>query len=151
MGGIFCWNRSFHYNLRNRLIISFLIALALIGSADVKTSTVYADEGAVLSRPAYTEPRVAAYFRDIPIMADIARCESRNRHLDKSGNILRGEVNSRDVGVMQINERYHLETALELGYDIYDFVGNMAYARYLYETQGVKPWSSSKPCWGTYR
>lgn len=92
---------------------------------------------------------VREYFADTPIMADIAWCESRMRHLEENGKIIRGRVDSDDIGVMQINTRYHLEDSKELGLDIYSLNGNLAYAQYLYEKQGTKPWLASSPCWGT--
>lgn len=95
------------------------------------------------------EARVKAYFADIPIMAEVARCESRFRHIDvRTGEVLRGEINYLDRGVMQINEGYHGDTAVRLGFDLMTLEGNMAYARYLYEKQGTQPWVSSSPCWG---
>lgn len=97
-----------------------------------------------------TERYVRQYFRDIPIMVQIARCESTFRQLDDDGSIHRGRVNNADVGVMQINEYYHLDTAIEKGLDIYTIEGNTAYARDLFEREGTKPWNSSKPCWGKY-
>jgi hypothetical protein len=95
------------------------------------------------------EEEVRAYFADIPIMVDIARCESRYRHYDTTGGVLRGVVNNLDRGVMQINEGYHAKTATQLGIDILTLEGNLAYARYLYQTQGTNPWVSSSPCWGS--
>jgi len=89
---------------------------------------------------------VREYFADTPIMADIAWCESRMRHLDKDGTILRGMVDSDDIGVMQINTRYHLEDSKELGLDIYSLKGNLEYAKHLYQKQGSKPWLASSPC-----
>ncbi len=80
-------------------------------------------------------------------MIEIARCESTLRHYNNEGQPLRGHVDRNDVGVMQINERYHLETANRLGINIYTREGNMAYARNLYERKGVQPWSASYPCW----
>jgi hypothetical protein len=80
-------------------------------------------------------------------MIDIAFCESRFRQFNKSGDVLRGEVNSDDVGVVQINTYYHQKDALALGFDIMTLEGNMAYGKYLYEKQGTRPWNSSKPCW----
>jgi hypothetical protein len=94
-----------------------------------------------------TERIVRSYFRDIPIMAEIARCESTFRHTLPDGTVLTGRVDSDDTGVMQINRRYHGERAAELKLDLNDIYHNMAYARYLYETQGVQPWSASAPCW----
>ncbi len=97
--------------------------------------------------PLTLEDYVREYFKDTPIMADIARCESRFRQLDAKGEIFRGEVNPADVGVMQINEYYHLKTAEKMGIDIYTVGGNLAYAKYLYEKEGTQPWISSSPCW----
>lgn len=94
-----------------------------------------------------TREKVEEYFKDSPVLIDIAFCESRYRQHNQNGDLLRGTVNSADVGVMQINERYHAETAVRLGYDLYSLEGNMAYARYLYEKQGTKPWVHSSHCW----
>lgn len=97
-----------------------------------------------------TEEYIREYFSDIPIMIQIARCESTFRQLDKNGEVHRGRINNADVGVMQINEYYHLDASKAKDYDIYTIEGNTAYARKLYEKQGTQPWVSSKPCWGKY-
>ncbi len=97
-----------------------------------------------------TENYVRKYFSDIPIMIQIAKCESQFRQLDPNGDIHRGRENNQDVGVMQINEHYHLDKSVEKNYDIYTIEGNTSYARELYEIYGTKPWSSSKACWGKY-
>jgi hypothetical protein len=96
------------------------------------------------------EKFVKDYFADAPILANIAKCESRYRQYDKSGNVLRGEQNRYDVGVMQINELYHLEDSKELGLDIHSLEGNVAFARHLYEKSGAKPWMASSPCWAKF-
>ena len=57
------------------------------------------------------EEYVRKYFEEVPILTEIARCESRFRHFDAFGNVLRGEINSADIGVMQVNELYHEEKA----------------------------------------
>jgi hypothetical protein len=90
---------------------------------------------------------VKAYFASTPILAEIAFCESTLRHYDSNGKVLRGKVDSADVGVMQINERYHKKTAEKLGLDLLTLEGNLAYAEYLYKKSGSQPWSASKPCW----
>ena len=95
-----------------------------------------------------TETAVREYFSDIPIMVEVARCESTFRHHLADGSVLTGRVDNRDTGVMQINTYYHGETAEALGLDLWDLEENMEYARYLYEKQGVQPWSASRPCWG---
>ncbi len=94
------------------------------------------------------ESVVREYFADIPVMIQVARCESTFRHTLADGSVLRGFVDNADTGVMQINKRYHLATATALGLDLEDIYDNMAYARYLYERQGVQPWNASRPCWG---
>lgn len=88
------------------------------------------------------------HFADTPILMEIARCESTFTHFREDGSVVRGRVNNADVGVMQINEKYHLETSEKLGYDIHTVEGNVAYAKYLYEKSGAQPWSASSPCWG---
>ena len=95
-----------------------------------------------------TEAIVREYFSDIPVMIQVARCESTFRHTLADGSVLRGKVDGRDTGVMQINTYYHGETAEELGLDLEVLQDNMAYARNLYERQGTQPWSASSPCWG---
>lgn len=102
----------------------------------------------VTQSPAYIEQYVRIYFSDIPIMTEIAECESKFRQFDIDGDVLRGEENKRDVGVMQINEDFHLDSALEKDIDLYTLKGNLAYARALYEEMGTKPWKYSKKCWG---
>ena len=95
-----------------------------------------------------TEQIVREYFSDIPVMIEVARCESTFRHTLADGSILQGRVDPADTGVMQINKRYHESTAVAMELNLDDIYDNMAYARYLYESQGVQPWSASMPCWG---
>ena len=90
------------------------------------------------------------YFADIPILAEIAKCESRYRHLNKSGAVLKGDRNSFDRGVMQINILYHAKTLERLELDVHDLDDNVQYARYLYEKEGAKPWMSSSSCWAKF-
>ncbi len=95
-----------------------------------------------------TEAIVRSYFSDIPVMIQVARCESTFRHTLSDGSVLRGFVDDRDTGVMQINTYYHGDTAERMELNLEDIYDNMAYARALYERQGTQPWSASKPCWG---
>lgn len=95
-----------------------------------------------------TEAVVRAYFADIPVMIQIARCESTFRHYLADGTVLQGRVDPADTGVMQINKRFHLKSATAMGLDLENIQDNMAYARHLYETQGIQPWNASRPCWG---
>lgn len=84
----------------------------------------------------------------MPVLGAIATCESNNTQFNDNGTVYRGKVNPKDVGVMQINERYHLKRSKQLGYNIYTLEGNLAYAKELYQEQGVAPWSASAFCWG---
>ncbi len=156
--------------LKNRLILGTLIAFGVTLVAQVSsvptiaievqtltptTIVAYAEENygahAALGSQASTEAAVRRYFSDIPIMAEIARCESTFRHINpRTGAVLRGYVNSNDVGVMQINTYYHGTTAARLGLDLMKLEDNMAYARYLYEREGTRPWNASRPCWGKH-
>lgn len=94
-----------------------------------------------------TEEKVRRYFSDAPVLAEVSYCESRFRQFNPDGTILRGRANRSDVGVMQINTYYHGAKAQKLGLDLYTLEGNLEYARYLYETQGVAPWIHSSKCW----
>ncbi len=93
------------------------------------------------------EKYIREHFADTPILIEIAKCESTITHFKESGEVIRGNKNKADVGVMQINEKYHLETSEKLGYDIHSVEGNVAYAKYLYKKFGSKPWKASSPCW----
>jgi len=94
-----------------------------------------------------TERIVRSYFKDIPIMIEVARCESTFRHTLEDGTVLKGVVDQADTGVMQINKRYHEKTAISMSLNVEDIYHNMAYARHLYEKQGTQPWNASAPCW----
>ncbi len=101
-----------------------------------------------LAGETHTETIVREYFEDIPVMIQVARCESTFRHTMNDGSVLQGRVDPADTGVMQINKRYHLKSATNMGLNLDDIFDNMAYARHLYEKQGTQPWSASSPCWG---
>lgn len=128
--------------------------IAVTGSGD--TSTPYTAHGHIKTNEVVVETQrskedaehiVREYFSDIPIMVEVAKCESTFRHTQTDGSVLRGIVDNRDTGVMQINTYYHGDTAEQLGLDLEDIHDNLTYARYLYEKQGTQPWSASQPCW----
>jgi len=118
----------------------------------IKLNTASSTDGTTIATVTTDRKTLEKYLRenyaDTPILVDIARCESTFTHYDKKGEIIRGKANNADVGVMQINEKYHLENAKKLGIDIHTVDGNIAYAKYLYEKFGSEPWSASSPCWG---
>ncbi|MDE1875103.1 MAG: hypothetical protein KGI79_01210 [Patescibacteria group bacterium] len=118
------------------------------------TSAVTATATPVVSQPisddhlsTSTEAYVREYYKDTPILAEIARCESTFRQYGPDGKVLRGTVDKDDIGVMQINKYYHGDDATKLGYDIYALDGNLGYAQYLYGKYGTTPWQSSSKCW----
>ena len=124
------------------------------GIADSATSTIVTPQVAVEATTTQKIPTnkgieeaAKAYFKDTPVLADIAFCESTFRQYDDNGRVLKGKVNKGDIGVMQINKYYHADKAEELGLDLYTAEGNMAYAKYLYNKEGTKPWASSENCW----
>jgi hypothetical protein len=137
-----------------------LLASVHLGGANIKSMTQ--DNPAYVALPvslsenidakaiapiATVENVVKDYFKDIPILVKVAECESHFRQVDENGDVLRGVKNSFDVGVMQINEKYHLERSEKMGINIHSLDGNLEYARALYNDSGTAPWSSSKPCW----
>lgn len=95
------------------------------------------------------EDQVRNYFEDIPVMIEIARCESKFRQFDHDGVVLRGGYNGAMVGVFQFFESIHASAALAMGFDLTSLEGNLGYAKHLYETEGTSPWSSAKACWNT--
>jgi hypothetical protein len=125
--------------------LSMLVSAALGTTASASTTPQIVN----LSIPkAQTLPKyVESYFSDVPIMVDIAACESHFHQYNSSGSLYRGEINHSDVGVMQINEYYHQSEAEAMGLDITTLQGNLEFARYLYDKEGTAPWSSSSKCW----
>ncbi len=128
------------------LAVGLALALSSFGISATQASVITSVQP--MPQAQTVQQYVENYFGDIPIMVDIAHCESRFRQYGSDGSVFRGEVNHEDIGVMQINEHYHLNTAQKMGLDIYTIQGNVAYARYLYDKEGTAPWASSQACWG---
>ena len=80
-----------------------------------------------------------------PELVKVCTCESgqgtgKPQHFDvKTGNVLHGKINPKDIGMCQINEKWNGEKATRLGWDIYTLEGNIKMANYLYKTQGLAP------------
>ncbi|HVU06185.1 MAG TPA: hypothetical protein VHE10_00075 [Candidatus Paceibacterota bacterium] len=137
-------------------MIELTTSLLMLATAFVSTggTAPEATTTASIERPLSTlstEAYVRDYFKDTPILAEVARCESTFRQFGSDGNVIRGKVNKDDVGVMQINTYYHEDTAESLGLDIYTIDGNLAYGKHLYEKFGLDPWKSSSKCWKKYQ
>lgn len=114
------------------------------------TSTAFAASTSTVASSTSTqtvEETVREYFADIPVMIEIARCESKFRQFTDSGNVMRGGVGRQMVGVFQFFDRYHEDPASALGFDIETVDGNLAYARHLYNLEGSAPWNSARACW----
>jgi hypothetical protein len=133
--------------------VIFLVS-SLYGSANIAVAQEIGNSANTqginaITKPITLESYVREYFAETPILIEIARCESSFRQVDKNGKILRGEVNKSDLGLFQVNEYYHGEKAEDLGFDLLTVNGNLAYAKYLYDKEGTKPWSASEKCWGS--
>jgi len=129
-----------------------VIGLALAFSALVTSTstpvTAAAAQSVTMPASQSVEEYVREYFKDAPVMIDIARCESRFRQLDSAGKVLKNPT-STAMGTFQIMASLHAKPAQDnLGLNIYTLQGNAAYARYLYERNGTRDWNASKHCWG---
>lgn len=125
------------------LVLSFVLIKAQKAFAPIRL--VHAEENKKENKVDFVTPELKA----------ICACESVGDwsaepiHI-KNGKVLRGKVTPEDVGVCQINETYHLAASKRMGLNIYSWAGNVAYANYLYVTQGTKPWAASRKCWDKY-
>lgn len=111
------------------------------------STTTATTTSSLIKTPAEMEAYLKSEYADTPILVDIARCESSFKQFRDDGKVVRGKIDRDDIGVMQINERYHGDTAEKLGMDIHTTEGNIAYAKYLYDKFGSQPWSASSKCW----
>jgi hypothetical protein len=123
------------------------MAVSGLSPSNLANQTQIAAAAPTVREELSVEEYVDKYFSDIPVLKEVAKCESQLRQVDERGNVLRGVVNSFDRGVMQINLSYHKDRSENLGYDINELSGNVAYARHLFEAEGLRPWNSSAPCW----
>lgn len=118
-----------------------------VANAAEQTEEIATSESRSFTVSKELESYLRKEYADTPILVDIARCESTFRHYGENGDIIRGRVNKNDVGVMQINEYYHGETAKKMGIDLHTVDGNIEFAKYLYGKYGTSPWKASSPCW----
>ncbi len=124
-----------HVHCSLPLFVFIIVGLTLISASAVPTRAY-----ATTLSPTTIKNMVEKYFNDAPDMVAVAQCESGFRQFDDDGNVLRGGYGDEMVGVYQIDETVHRDTALSMGYDIDSFLGNLLYARYLYSQDGVNPW-----------
>lgn len=93
--------------------------------------------------PLTVEEKILKAFPDVPIMVEVARCESQLDPLADRGNL------NVDVGLFQINQ-VHLATLEKLGLDRRDIDDNITYAKMLYESSGLDAWYMSRDCWSKH-
>ena len=120
------------------LVVVALLSISIYGLPSI---------GNAQTHTASVEDTVRDYFKDIPALIEIARCESEFRQFGDDGLVLKGGWGGAMVGVFQFYEAVHQASALALGMDLTTLEGNLAYARHLHAQQGTTPWNSAKECW----
>jgi hypothetical protein len=90
--------------------------------------------------------QIRALFPNTPIMMRVAMCESGLVHME-NGDLKRGYADGLDAGVFQVRLPVHGREMRRLGLDPYRLDEYLAYVRHLYDTQGLRPWKSSRHCW----
>lgn len=129
-------------------IVFALVIFGVLFPATSSAQSILEEEStmsATAAAPSSVEDRVREYFADIPVMIEIARCESKFRQFTDSGAVLRGGSSGQYVGIFQFMESIHSSVARTLGYDLATVDGNLDYARHLYTQQGTKPWVACVP------
>lgn len=129
-------------------ITAFALTAILIGPAfPASAATLNGTVSSEFFTPSESEAEVREYFKDIPVMIEIARCESSFRQYTDSGNVLRGGASGGMIGIFQFFESIHSIPAKALGFDLATLDGNLGYARHLHKAQGTTPWDPAKDCW----
>lgn len=89
----------------------------------------------------------------MPELIPICGCESAGSpnkepvQFHPDGSVVRGRVNRNDIGACQINITAHSEFIIKSDLNPFEEKDNYMIANYLFATQGLKPWYSSKKCW----
>lgn len=124
------------------LFIGIVFMQVIPVHAAEKQSIATSSVATATSTPFAVEKRVREYFVDVPVMIEIARCESKFRQFTDSGAVLRSQGM---IGVFQFFESVHIAPALKLGFDLETVEGNLKYARHVYTQSGSTPWKSCVP------
>jgi hypothetical protein len=89
-----------------------------------------------------------------PQLKKICACESTGdpdgipQHYERDGvTVLTGRVTPADKGMCQISLDYHKKNAERMNLNVEDPFDNVAYANWLYEQEGTRPWNASRKCW----
>jgi len=122
---------------RTFLVVLLYVAVFVMTPVDVAQAEVSVEDS------------VRSFFSDIPVMIDIARCESKFRQFSEDGSVLKGGWGGAMVGVFQFYEAVHDGAATAMGFDLGTLEGNLGYAKHLYTVSGTTPWNSAQSCWGS--
>jgi hypothetical protein len=129
------------------LVAAIVVSAIIISPYASASAATKKATSAEFFTPTESEAKVRAYFKDVPVMIEIARCESAFRQYTDSGAVLHGGASGGMIGVFQFFESVHAVPAKTLGFDLATLDGNLGYARHLYEAQGTAPWDPAKNCW----
>lgn len=126
--------------------VAFIIAFSFSAEAHAATKSETTASTSPVTRE-QSEKRVREFFKETPVMIEIARCESNFRQFTDAGTVLRGGDSGGMVGIFQFFESIHAAPAKTLGFDITTIEGNLGYAKHLYQEQSTTPWEPARSCW----
>ena len=110
------------------------------------TTTTYAS----VDPNEHVERAVREYFKGVPVMVRIAKCESGFEHFnptEANGLNNNPSPSSSAAGIFQILLKTHGPKARRLGLDITTVRGQLGYANHLYRKNGTNDWKMSRRCW----
>jgi hypothetical protein len=93
---------------------------------------------------------LTVFFENDPIMVRVAACESSLQHTLPDGSLNVGP-DGYDIGTFMVRAPVHERELRRYGLDPTNFTHNVAFATYLYERDGLRPWQPSRSCWETLR
>ena len=130
------------YSFKESITLSFILEyLAYALSSHITYTAPTTTQSQII------ESIETVWGKDSPQGIAIATCESQLRQYDVPGHVLHGVVNPADVGIFQINIDAHKDELFATTTNIYTIKGNIVFAKYLFDTQGTKPWEPSRKCW----
>jgi hypothetical protein len=130
-------------NIFKKWLVVVCIAFALVGTSAAEAKR----QNQTIAFSPQVEKQVRLAFARTPVMVKIARCESGFRQHDGRGAPLKNK-HSTATGAFQVMYSLHHKNASRLGFNLKTTQGNIGYAKYLYRTEGTRPWRASKHCWG---
>ncbi len=126
------------------IILGVLVGLCSVVVPDATFASMITATSSGGTKAMY-ESEVRAYFTDLPVMIDIAQCESKFRQFTDAGSVFYGGAGQEYIGIFQFAAAIHTVPARDLGFDLATVEGNLAYARHVYEQSGTVPWQSCVP------